>query len=59
LEKCHKPLELLEDIIGQGEDIFHFIVQALHEYRAFFRVIPLDFGNIILKFYVIGKKSRN
>jgi hypothetical protein len=53
-EKYNKFLDLLEDVVRQHIDIFDLVVQALHKYSTFHRVILLDFSSIMLEFCIIG-----
>jgi hypothetical protein len=49
-------LELLRDVVRQGEYIFDFVVQTPHESTTFCRIVPLNISGIALQFCIIGEE---
>jgi hypothetical protein len=56
LEKCKRFLELIRDVVTQGEGIFDLIVQVSHECSLFYSVILLNISSIMLEFCAIGRE---
>jgi hypothetical protein len=54
LEERNYILELLRDVVREGQKILNLIIQAPHEGSAFCRVIALNISGIALKFCIIG-----
>jgi hypothetical protein len=54
LEESNKSLQLLRDIAEQGEYIFDFVVQALHESWKFCMVILVRITRVVWKSHIIG-----